>query len=249
MHRHDVLRRQIEIEGGEYRLLHLARIGRAADQYDLAREIDGDHRVGAFAAAVALGVGLERREVEDGEFGNETGELGLLGADQQLADEERVPGEFGINAGLDPVFRVGAAIEVLREEFFAFGMLDEVGKQIVEVLFRHFAIAVPPNRIAGEIVDDGMLILRATAGVMAGLGAKRAACDQRRFARRDRVLIKCRLGQVPAYLGQIFEAEFVGAIGAVPYTLLLHANSSQLGRFIAKPLAGLLGPRRGSLRR
>jgi hypothetical protein len=35
--------------------------------------------------------------------------------------------------------------------------------------------------------------------------------------------------------GEIFEAEFVGAIGTVPYTLLLHANSSQqAGRFQPK---------------
>jgi hypothetical protein len=32
--------------------------------------------------------------------------------------------------------------------------------------------------------------------------------------------------------GEIFEAEFIGAIGTVPHTLLLHANSSQqAGRF------------------
>ena len=71
VHRHDVLRRQIEVERGEHRLLHLARVGRAADQHDLAGEIDRHHRVGAFAAAVTLGVRLERRHVDDGELGHE----------------------------------------------------------------------------------------------------------------------------------------------------------------------------------
>ena len=66
VHRHHALRRQIEVQRGEHRLLHLARVGRAADQHDLAGEIDRDHRVGAFAAAVTLGVRLERRHVDDG---------------------------------------------------------------------------------------------------------------------------------------------------------------------------------------
>ena len=44
MHRHDLLRRQEVVEDGEHRLLHLARIARAADQHDLAREVAGDDR-------------------------------------------------------------------------------------------------------------------------------------------------------------------------------------------------------------
>ena len=150
VHRHDVLRGQIEIERREHRLLHLARVRRSADQDDLAGEVDGNHRVRAFAAAVTFRVRPERGQIDDREFRNEAGEFGLLGADQQLANEQRVPGEFGEDAGLDPVFRVGAAIKVLREEFLAFDMLDEVGEKIVEVLLRHFAVAVPPDRVFGE---------------------------------------------------------------------------------------------------
>src|SRR6185312_10145611 len=104
------------------------------NQHDLAREIDGDHRVRAFAATVALGVGFERGKVENREFGDKAGELGLVRPNQQLADKQRVPGQFGKNTGFDPVFRIGAAIEVLREKFLAFGMFDEVGKQNVEIL-------------------------------------------------------------------------------------------------------------------
>ena len=115
VHRHDVLRRQIEVERGEYRLLHLAGVRRAADQHDLTGEIDRHHGVGALAPAVTLGVGAERRQIDDGEFGNEAGELRALGPDQQLPDEQRVPGVFGEDAGLDAVFRVGAAVEILRE--------------------------------------------------------------------------------------------------------------------------------------
>ena len=52
VHRHHAFGRQIIIERGEDRLLHLAGIAGAADQHDLAREIDGDDRLAA--AAVAL---------------------------------------------------------------------------------------------------------------------------------------------------------------------------------------------------
>ena len=105
----------------------------------------------------------------------------------------------------------------------------EVGEQIVEIFLRHLAIAVPPHRILGERVDDGVLVLGRTAGVVAGLGAERAAFDERGFAGGDGMLVKRRLGQVPVDRGELFEAEFVGAIGAVPHTRFLHAKSSQTG--------------------
>ena len=232
-------RRQIEIERGEHRLLHFAGIRGAADQHDLAGEIDRHHGVGAFAPAVPLGVGPERRQVDDGEFGDEFGELVALGADQQLPDEQRVPGVFGEHAGLDPVFRIGAAVEILREQFLAFGVRLEIGEQIVEILLRHFAVAVPPHRILGERIDDGVLVLRRAAGVVAGLGAERAAFDQRGFAGRDRMLVERRFGQIPVDRGEVLKAEFVGAIGTVPHTRFLHANSSPTRGPLRRTLAGL----------
>jgi hypothetical protein len=133
VHRHDALRRQIEVQRREDRLLHLAGIGAAADQNDLAREIDRHHGVGAFAAAVALGVGPERRHVDDGHVRHEAGEFGALGTDQERADEQRVPGEFGEDAHLDAVFLIGAAIQVLRVKLLALGVREEVVIEIVEV--------------------------------------------------------------------------------------------------------------------
>ena len=81
---------------------------------------------------------------------------------------EVVTNEASADPGVAEV--LAAAVEVLREKLFAFGMFDEVGKQVVEVLLRHFAIPVPPNRIPGEIVDDRVLVFRAAAGVVTGLG-------------------------------------------------------------------------------
>ena len=183
VHRHHALRRQIEVERGEHRLLHLAGVGRAADQHDLAGEIDRDHRVGAFAAAVTLGVRLERRQIDDGHVRHEARELGALRTDQQRADEQRVPGEFGEDAHLDAVLRIGAAIEILREQLscpsHAPGSPDS---SVSNCSWLMLAVAVPPHAVRGEVVDDRMLVLGRAAGVMTGLGAERAAGDDVGFA-------------------------------------------------------------------
>ena len=95
------------------------------------REVDRDDGVGAHA--MALGIGLERRQVDDGEFGDEVRKLGALRPDQQLTDEQRMPGKLGEDAGFYPVFRVGAAIEILREQRLAARMRDEIVVEQLEV--------------------------------------------------------------------------------------------------------------------
>jgi hypothetical protein len=44
-----------------------------------------------------------------------------------------MPGEFGIDPRLDAVFRIGAAIEVLRVQRLALGMRDEIVEQQLEI--------------------------------------------------------------------------------------------------------------------
>ena len=55
-------------------------------------EVDRDHRLAA--AAVALGIGAEARQVDDREFGLEAGKLIGLGPHQHRADEQIVPGQL-----------------------------------------------------------------------------------------------------------------------------------------------------------
>ncbi len=83
---------------------------------------------------MAFGVGLEARQIDDGQFRHEACEFRRLGADQQRADEQRMPGEFGEDAGLDPVGRVGAAVQILRKQRHAFGMLEEILIERLELL-------------------------------------------------------------------------------------------------------------------
>ena len=202
VHRHHALGGQIIVQRGEDRLLHLAGIIRPADQDDLAGEIDRDDVLGAHA--VTFGIGAEARHVDDGEFGHEIPERRGLGADQQRADEQRVPGEFGEDPGLDLEARIGAAIEILREQRHAFGMLEEVGVQRGELIRGDRLVAGPPHVLVGGGVANRELVLRAAAGELAGVRAQRAVGRQHRLARGERVLIKLRRTEIPVHRLEIF---------------------------------------------
>ena len=158
--------------------------------------------------------------------GMKSRKLGALGTDQQLTDEQRMPGKLGEDAGFYPVFRIGAAIQILREQFPAARMRDEIVVEQLEVGLGDLAIAVPPDGVLGQRVDDGVLILGRATGMHAGLRADRAALDQRRLPCCDGVLVERRRGQIPMHRAQPLEAEFIGAVGAVPQTRFLHESPS-----------------------
>jgi len=220
VHRHHAVRRQIEIERGEYRLLHLAGVGGVADQNDLAAKVDGDD--GVAAHAVPLGIGLEGGKVNDGQLGNKIFEFRRGGANQELADEQRMPGQLGIDPRLDPKLRMGAAVEVLSIEHLAARVRKEILVQQLELLGRDLAIALPPDGLFGQRIANRVLVLGRAPGMHAGLGAQRSCLHDRRFAIPDRVLIERRLREVPVNAGQLLKAELVSAMGAVAQTCFLH---------------------------
>ena len=98
-------------------------------------------------------------------------------ADQQIADEQRVPGVFGEHARLDAQRRVGAAIEILREQRLAARVVEEVLEQRVEMLDRHRIVVFPPD-------DAGRSPRRARRTCPSGCG--RCGCRYRRRADRVR---------------------------------------------------------------
>src|SRR6516225_142970 len=101
-------------------------------------------------------------------------------------------------------------------------MRDHVVMEQLEVRLAEFAIAAPPHRILGERVDDNVFVLRAAAGMDAGLGAEGAALHERAFTISDRVLHQNGVGQIPMSAGEILETELIGAIRAVPHTRFYH---------------------------
>src|SRR3546814_9635265 len=98
--------------------LHLAGIAGAADQDQLFGEVHRDHRIAA--AAVALRVGLEAGQVDDGEFRHEACKLGLFGPHQQRADEMGMPGVFGRSeehtSELQSLMRISYAVFCLKKQ-------------------------------------------------------------------------------------------------------------------------------------
>src|ERR1700730_9724828 len=137
-----------------------------------------------------------------------------------------MPGEFGEDAGLDLEARIGAAIEVLREQRHAFGMLEEVGIEQFELFGRDRLVASPPHGLVGGGIPNREFVLGAAAGEVTGVGAQCAIGGQNRLVRRKRILIKLRRSQIPVHAFKILSAEFVGAEGAVAYAGLLHRKSS-----------------------
>ena len=202
VHRHHALLGQVEVQRGEHALLHFAGIIRPADQDDLAGEIDRDDVLRL--AAVAFRIGAEARQIDDRELRHEARELRGLGANEQRADEQRVPGQLGEDARLDAMRRIGAAIEVLREQRHAFGMLEEVGMERRELLRGDRLVAGPPHALVGQAVADRELVLRAATGELTGVSAQRAIGRQHRFTVAQRMLIELRRTVVPMHALEIF---------------------------------------------
>ena len=171
-----------------------------------------------------LRVSLERGQINNGQIGDEVGELGALGTDQQLTNEKGVPGTLGEHPRFDPVVRVGAAIEVLRVKRLAARVRDEVVVEPLEVFRRDLTVAVPPDRVLGQRINDRVLVLRGSPGMGSRFRAERTALHDRGFAARDRVLVEQRRSVVPVDRLEVLKAKSVGAVRVVPQTRFLHEN-------------------------
>jgi len=176
VHRHDTLGRQHVIECREDRLLHFAGVGRAADQNDAVGEVAGDDRFRT--AAVAGRIGAEARQVDDGQLGLEVVKRRTLRTDQQVTDEQRMPGKLGDDTGRQLVLGIGATDQVLDEQVPAGRMGQHILVQDAEMLGRHGLVVVPPDFAIGMNVADDELVLGRTPGVLAGHGAERTIGGQ-----------------------------------------------------------------------
>src|SRR5438477_7445402 len=103
-------------------------------------------------------------------------------------------------------------------------MGDHIVVKQLKIFGGELAIAVPPNAILGQRVGNGEFVLRAAAGMDAGLGAEGAAMHKRALAVSDRVLHQNGVEQIPMNAGEVLEAEFIGAVRAVPHTRCLHPS-------------------------
>src|SRR2546430_9592706 len=98
--------------------------------------------------------------------------------------------------------------------------------QLMELLRRYRTVVVPPDDVLGHRVLDDELVLRRGAGVDAGVRDERPPVGELGLARRDRMFVEARRRDVPMHGLQAFQAEFVGAVRAVPHTAFLHGRPS-----------------------
>ncbi len=188
VHGQDALRRQCPVQPGEDRLLHFAGIVGAADKNDLAGEVERNNGLGL--AAVASRISLEGRQVDDGQVRNEAGQFRSIGANQQVADKQRVPCKFGDDPCLYPEGRIGAPIQVLHEQVHAFHVLVKIAKQSLELVRRDRIIVAPPDLVFGGGITDGMLIFGRAAGMDAGFGIDRPAGHDHGFVAANGLFVK-----------------------------------------------------------
>ncbi|KIU01019.1 hypothetical protein QU38_02720, partial [Staphylococcus aureus] len=167
----------------------------------LLGEVDRDHRLAA--AAMALRIGAEARQVDDRVFGHEAAEFARLGPDQHRADEEIVPGQLVDHAHVDAVLGLRAAVQILHEQRVASRQLcEEIGLQRGEMLGGHALVDIaPPDIVFGGRVADDELVLGRTAGVLAGGGDQRAVLRQLALAAAHRVLHERGGLEVPDNIG------------------------------------------------
>ena len=88
MHRQDAFGRQQEVKVSEHRLLDFSGIARAADEHDLAAEIESDDSLRT--ASVPLRISSKGGQIDNCKVGGETSEFRLRRTDQQIADERRM---------------------------------------------------------------------------------------------------------------------------------------------------------------
>mgnify|MGYP002150614147 CR=1 FL=1 len=133
------------------------------------RAVDGDHRLRA--RAVPGRIGLEAREVENGQFRNEAREFLRLGANQKRPNEKRMPSFFGVHARSQAVRPIGAGQQILSEERLVRRVRNEVVQQHLKPVLRHLTVAVPPNRVARHIVEDDIFVFRTASRMEASFSA------------------------------------------------------------------------------
>ena len=120
-----------------------------------------------------------------------------------------MPGARADHPHRQPVFRVGAAIEVLHEQLAALEIGQHPLVQAGELRRRDLLVdAAPINRVVGARLVDDVLVARAAAGVTAGIDDKRAAIAELALAAPDRMLVKKRHRQVPVHRAQMVHSLF-----------------------------------------
>ena len=166
MHREHVAQRHQIIHQREDGLLDLARVARAADQDQFAREVDEDERRGR--GTVAGRFGIEERGVEHGELRREV--IDAVGRiDEEVAREKALPRVLRHDAHGQAIARVGSDVTIERVDVLAGQILGDAREQRVEDagFDRLVGFAPVDMRLAARLFDEEFVVRR-TARPLAG---------------------------------------------------------------------------------
>ncbi len=170
---------------------------RAADQDQLAAEVDEDEDLGA--RAVPRRIRLELREVDDGEFRAVRGALArIVFRQKHVAGKKIVPGELVHDADRYPVLRVGAAPGVEDEQVLVLGVGHHVAVQEVELrLLDRLVYRAPVDVLLALRLPNDELVIGRAARVLSGPGDERPFGGHLALATAQGLLIERRGAQVP----------------------------------------------------
>ena len=191
---------------------------------DALGEVHQDGAIGG--RAVELRIGLEARQVQDGEFRLEALEFLRLGTQEHVAGEEIVPRGLVDDAHADAMGGIGAGPAVAHEQVAALRIGDHA---VVEG-----AIAVGCDGLVGlapvdaalalGILDDELVVGRAT-GMDAGANHQRAAIGHHTFMPANRFLVERRNLEVPVDIAQVLETEHFQSNFGYDEARLMHSVS------------------------
>ena len=197
VHRHDALLGEEVVEDREDRLLHLASIGRAADQNELLRKVHGNDRLAA--RAMTRRISLEAGQIDDRIFRNEISQIGRFRTHKQGADEEIMPGELIDHADFHAIFRLRATEQIgdVKRALLA-KRREEIFLQRCKLFRRHRTIDVPPpDGIFRLGIAHDELVLGGTAGVLTRGHHEGTILGEQAFPFAHRIFRKRRGQQVP----------------------------------------------------
>ena len=224
VHRQHALLRQRVVEDGKDRLLDLAGIARAANQHHFPAEMHEDEHVGP--RAVARGVSLEIRRVDDGELREVLGApSGVVLREEHVPGEQVVPGEFVDDSDREPVRGVGARPGVQDVQLLVLEVVQHVAVKRIELVRVDRTVdAAPVHVLLARRFAHDELVVRGPAGVLARPADEGTLGGQRAFTAVDRLLVQRRWAQIPMDTPGPHEAQ--GFEPMRPFKL--HAHSREL---------------------
>ena len=189
VHGEDAFLGQNVVHDGEHALLDLTGVAGAADEHLMCFVVDDDGRLAVHA--VNLGDALEAGGRKNGVVGNVAVKLLLGGADEKLVDEEILAGQLVYDAEALGVLRVRAGEAVEYEQLLILEISKDLGLDGVELRLLDGNVYLAPCDLIvhGGGIDDE-LVVRAAAGVLAGLDNESARVGKRTLAAAESGLNK-----------------------------------------------------------